>query len=500
MNLVGNGFTLNKTGTVRAVIQVTDLVNGQTICLFEDTITLTNAKHREAFIAAVCARFQDRMNGTTPESLDQKLLEIQQQGEAFFHQQRQAAAAQITSRSPWMAQLSRALNGVPHEMLGNVTIALRHLAPWSTDCWYDEVRDLRMVGDRPLDDPMVTEACLALESEADIPIRSKHLVPTALSYLCYQHPRDLLREWVESLPPWDRTARLNAWLPTYAHAPNDAYSHDVGRLLIEAPVVRALCPGCQYRYVVILEGPEDAGKTKLVRAIATPEWYRELSHGLDGKEAHMRIKRAWVAELAELASFSRTEEARLKSFFTMNEDAYIPKFSNFEVVHKRRTIFVGTHNPEGDNTYLRGQTGNTRYLPIPVRDINLEDFEAVRLQLFTEALQHYRDHPDDWWQLSSDSAAVAVDVREERRQRSVYEDELGFWLERTDRQVTWWEEIATEHLSLPKDRWNRNIQMAVTQALKALGWVKGPRERVYVGGESKLVVPWRPGDDWRTSP
>jgi predicted P-loop ATPase len=263
------------------------------------------------------------------------------------------------------------------------------------------------------------------------------------------------------------------------------------------PVARALDPGCQYRSVGILEGPENAGKTKLVRAIATPEWYRELSHGLDGKEAHMRIKRAWVAELAELASLTKTEEARLKSFFTLNEDAYIPKFSNFEVVHKRRTVFIGTVNPEGDNTYLRGQTGNTRYLPIAVRDINVEGFQAVRTQLFAEARQYYEKHQGDWWQLSSEGEFVAEDVREERRQRSVYEDELGMWLERTKKTVTWWDEIATEHLQLPKGQWDRLKQMEVAKALKALGWEKGKRERIPNVG---LVMPWRPTSSWHPEP
>jgi hypothetical protein len=500
MNLYAHGFDIKKSGVIRAVIQVCDMVNNQETLICEDTVTLTNQKQRQAFIADVCTRFKERINGTSPESFDQKLLELQQQGEEAFRQQQQAAAQHVNAAPAWITQLTTTNDGVPHETLGNVTIALQHLTPWATDCWYDEVRDLCMLGQRDLNDLLVTEAKLALEAQAKIPMRARHLVPNALTYLCHQRPRDLLREWLDQLPPWDKTPRLHKWLPTYAHAPNDAYSQDVGRLLIEGPVVRALCPGCQYRYVVILEGLEDAGKTKLVEAIGTLEWYRELSHGLDGKEAHMRIKCAWVAELAELSSFSKTEEARLKSFFTLKEDVYVLKFSNFEVRHKRRTVFVGTVNPEGDNTYLRGQTGNTRYLPVPVRDINIEGFQAVRDQLFAEALQHYRDHADDWWKLSSDGAAVAAEVREERRQRSVYEDDLGAWLERTARTVTWWEEITTEHLSLPKDRWNRNIQMAVTQALKALGWVKEKRERVYVGGESKLVVPWRPGDDWRTQP
>ena len=87
------------------------------------------------------------------------------------------------------------------------------------------------------------------------------------------------------MPPWDKTPRLRTWLQTYAHAPKGAYSEEVSRLTIESLVVRALEPGCQYRYVVIFEGPENAGKSKLVRAIGTPEWYRELSHGLEGKRS-----------------------------------------------------------------------------------------------------------------------------------------------------------------------------------------------------------------------
>ena len=218
------------------------------------------------------------------------------------------------------------------------------------------------------------------------------------------------------------------------------------------------------------------------------------------KEAHMRIKRAWVAELAELSSMTKTEDARLKSFFTLNEDAYIPKFSNFEVVHKRRTVFIGTSNPEGDNTYLRGQTGNTRYLPIEVFRINVEGFQAVREQLFAEALQSYRAHLRDWWQLSSAAESMAQEAREARRQRSVYEDELADWLERTNKTVTWWEQIAEDVLELGKDRWDRRIQMEVTKALKAIGWYKDKRQRLATtpGHREKFIVPWRPGPKTNT--
>ena len=203
----------------------------------------------------------------------------------------------------------------------------------------------------------------------------------------------------------------------------------------------------------------------------------------------MRVKRAWVAELAELASFSKTEDARLKAFFTLKDDTYVPKFANFEVQHKRRTIFVGTHNPEGDNTYFRGQTGNTRYLPIPVSDVQIADFVAGREQLFAEALVYYREHPTDWWRLSSDGETEAMAERKDRRQNSPYEGDLGLWLERTASTVVWWERLAVEYLELPREKWgDRRTQMEISKALFALDWRKGKRERLPGAG---LVIPWR---------
>jgi predicted P-loop ATPase len=250
---------------------------------------------------------------------------------------------------------------------------------------------------------------------------------------------------------------------------------DISRLLPVSMVARVDKPGCQCRSVVILEGPEDQGKSKLVEALAGRAWYRAISFSLESKESHMILQGVWVAELAELASLSKTEDARLKSFITLQSDDYVPKFANAPVSRPRRTVFVGTVNPEGDGTYLRGQTGNTRFLPIPVTAIDLDGFLAIRPQLFAEALAYYKAHPDDWWRLSSDGQAQAQDERGARRQRSVYEDSLGEWL--AGRLTTTWEEIAQSYLQLEaKERWkDKGLQMEIAKALRALGWRKKQR-------------------------
>jgi predicted P-loop ATPase len=392
----------------------------------------------------------------------------------------------------WQQSLLTTKSGEIKETFPNLVVALEHVAPWSTDTWYDVVREMPMVGTQPLSDAVVGDVALTLGIDQRIPIRNLKLVQNALVQLCRTRQRDLLQEWLAAMPPWDGEKRLSTWLSDCAHTVNDAYGQDVSRLIPVGMVARALKPGCQFRYVAILEGPEDCGKSKLVKALATPEWYRELSHGLEGKEAHMILQGVWVAELAELSSLGRTADARLKSFITMESDDYIPKYSNLSVARQRRTIFIGTVNPDGDGTYLRSQSGNTRFLPIRVDDIQVADFEAQREQLFAEALDYYRTHPDDWWQLSPEGEQQAGAMRDERRQNSVYEDSLRDWLENKavgSKTETTWEEIAEHYLHLEaKEKWkDKGLQMEIAKALHALGWT---RKQVRVGKVN--TKRWRP--------
>jgi Virulence-associated protein E-like domain/Domain of unknown function (DUF3854) len=415
-----------------------------------------------------------------------------------------AVARQYQAHQPgqaWQLELTKAdHHGLRRDTPRNLQLAFAHLEPWASQCWLDVVRNRYMLGDQPLTNELETEARVELERQVGIVCNSQQKVMAALHYQCHQHKRDLLREWLRSLPTWDGQRRLHCWLQAYAHAPDNALSQDVSRLLPASMVARALDPGCQYRYVVILEGPQNSGKSKLVEALASPEWYSEFSQGVEGKEAQMRLKNAWVSEFAELASFSRTEEARLKSFITLKEDAYVPKYLNYEERYKRRTVFVGTHNPTPDNEYFRDQTGNTRYLPIEVKEINVEGFEAIRPQLFAEAMHYYAEHgpqgSGDWWKLSPEGEAIAEQMQEERRQKGVYEEDLRDWLIRTRRTETYWPDIAENFLGLSrKEQVNKSYQMEIAKSLKAIGWEKRTRTSI----KGKQVMPWRPGPQWRAA-
>ena len=316
-------------------------------------------------------------------------------------------------------------------------------------------------------------------------MRNLKLLREAILYQCHQRPRDVIQEWLFSLPPWDETPRLTEWLVRLCEAPDTAYTREVGRLLLVSLVARALNPGCQCRSVVIFEGKEDIGKSKLVELIASPDWYRDVSGSLEGKEAHMLMKGAWIVELSELATMGKTEENRLKSFITMANDAYVPKYENDPIKQARRTILVGTVNPEGDGRYFKGQTGNTRFYPVPVTSVDLAYMAKIRAQLFAEALHYYQERPDTWWQLSPAADAGAREQREERRQASVYEEPLSEWLR--GRTETSFADVAKDCLHMPMERWTKSVQMDVARALVACNWHRAQRKS---GGKKRDV--WIP--------
>jgi Virulence-associated protein E-like domain/Bifunctional DNA primase/polymerase, N-terminal/Primase C terminal 1 (PriCT-1) len=385
----------------------------------------------------------------------------------------------------WMASLLTLKSGEAKETFNNLVLTLEHLAPWRTDCWYDVVRDCGMVGTAPLDEAQVWSAARAIEPATRMPIRNLKLVMQALRSRCMEHKRDVLQDWLGTLPPWDGEPRLTEWLCDHASVPKTAYTMAVARLLPVSMVARALQPGIQCRSVVIFEGAQDIGKSKLIKTLAGEAWYREVSGTLEGKEAHMLMKGAWVVELSEMDVLLRTEESRVKSFITMCNDEYVPKYANDPVKLARRTILVGTINPEGDGSYLRDQTGSTRYYPVRVGTIALDDITAQRDQLFAEALSWFRAHPADWWQMPDEAAEELALIREARRQEGVYEGpRLQAWLDKVRTGAS--EVLAPFHtedalrfcFNIPPERWTPAIKDRVGKAIGKYGWrVKTSRTR-----------------------
>lgn len=402
----------------------------------------------------------------------------------------------------WRKALFAKKNGELTQNVFNINTILASHAYWQQPehtLWWDSVRGRPMCGEAELTDDLLMDIASWFGGAERLPITSPRLLEQCVLAACKKHPRDLLQLWLNSLPGWDGVPRLDSWLTTIAGAPATEYTTNISRGLLVSMVARALHPGCHYRFVVIFEGVEELGKSSLVRALASPEWYVDLSIGLETKEAHMMLQGVWVAEFSELDSLSRTEETRLKAFITMREDSFIPKYSNFRQRTERRAIFIGTTNEE---SYLKGQSGNTRYVPIRLtQQIDLERFTAMRAQLFAEALHYYHGHQETWWQFSDEALETAREERDQRRIWQIYEDPLHEWLEYSRfaevvyddglpvkfvQNETSWPEIARWFLKLDSpEKWkDRGLQIQIAAALKALGWHVG---QVWRNGRNRKI-------------
>ena len=403
------------------------------------------------------------------------LTSILTQGSSNGH-----AALQDLGLGDWMARLLVNIRGEPSQNAANIGATLEHHPAWKGLFWFDSVRMRPMVHEEPLSDEVVTRIGRWMGDTMRMSVSNLRLLERCIVAQCKSHPRDLLQEWIANLPTWDGTPRLRTWLSDCAGAEATEYGQHVSTTLPVSMIARAIEPGVLYRHVVILEGPEEFKKSTLVRALGGEGWTVELSIGLDSKEAHMMLQGAWVAEMPELDVMSRSADPRLKAYVSMRYDSFIPKYSNNRVDNPRRTIFVGTTN---ETVYLKGQTGNTRFLPIAISKlIDVDKLVQNREQIFAEALVYYLEHPHDWWQMSFAAEAQAIEQREDRRMPSVYEDALKQWLDHpTDevmpgiklppRQEVTWPEIAEGFLRIDREKWkDSGLQRQIAAALRAIGW------------------------------
>ena len=360
---------------------------------------------------------------------------------------------------------------------------LRNHSYWQGKLWWDDLANKPMHGDEELSDYLITKIGAFFGKKHKLPIRTDRMLTRCLTACCYEHKRDPLQEYLDTLVGWDGTPRLEQWFIECAGLVDTAYNRFVSRILPVSMIARAYDPGCLYRNVIVLEGPEEYRKSSFVAALVpNKRWHLSMTASFESKDVPMLIQGIWVAELSELDSLRHTAETRLKSFISETEDAYVPKWQIFRVAPKRRTIFVGTTN---EHNWMKS-TGNTRWWPVEIRyPMDIEQLFFVREQLYAEAKLWYHDHRQDWWEIPPDVQQQAGKEREERRQASVYEVDLGRWLDYGRFQLaqqspsitpivneTSWAEIASGFLRLDSpEKWkDMQLQRQIGEALKALGW------------------------------
>lgn len=245
-------------------------------------------------------------------------------------------------------------------------------------------------------------------------LQDAHRVPSftltharhAARHLAHMRRRDSLKEFIESLPPWDGIERI-------AHAFVDAWGAVDSPLMRAAAhhffvalVARALRPGAQVDSVWCFEGPQGIYKSRALRALGK-EFHAELTAAIGTADYMRELRGLWIAELSELDSLRGREASTVKRLLSATMDRFVQKYALHAESYPRRAVAVATTN---ESDYWQDATGARRLVPIRCGTIRVDLIEQQRLQWFAEA-KVALEQGATWWEYP-DAIAAAQDERQ----------------------------------------------------------------------------------------
>jgi predicted P-loop ATPase len=283
---------------------------------------------------------------------------------------------------------------------------------------------------------------------------------------------------------WDGTKRLDRFFIDYAaavfqgetdeeKAASQTYIERITRCFFISVVARVMRPGCKVDTMLVLEGSQGAKKSALLRLLAIqPEWFSDnLPHDLSKKDAREHLPGNLIIEMAELSQFKTSEVETVKSFLSAQHDKYRPSYGRYTIDWPRQNVFVGTTNQEH---YLKDVTGNRRFWPIEVGDIDLTGAELAVLQVYAEAYQAFLAN-EEWW-LPPEVEEIARSEQKQRTVRDPWTDKVLNIIRSTNPDLLGMRWVSTDDVlksfGLVDTQLTKGMQVRAGLILKQLGGEK----------------------------
>jgi predicted P-loop ATPase len=296
-----------------------------------------------------------------------------------------------------------------------------------------------------------------------------------LSDLARQRSFHPVRDYLRGLK-WDGVERLPTWLVVHLGAKDTPFNRAVGTCWMIGGAARVMKPGCLMKNVLVIEGPQDLGKSKAFGILAVrQEYFTDHLSDLSRKDALEETLGKWIIEFAEFDAMRRAENNRLKSFLATLVDHFRPSYERKARDFPRQWVGVATINPGGTG-YLKDETGNVRFWPVECavgwpegQKIDAETLMAVRDQLWAEATCRY-DRGEKWWladaEIEKEQREAAAERLEddprEKRLREIVEGRL--WIQMDDIL------LGLGYGQAERDM--RGLQTQIGALMVRLGWMR----------------------------
>lgn len=349
----------------------------------------------------------------------------------------------------WENQLQRSKDGKVVSCVQNVLLLLSNAPEWDGLFSMNEregrptllkavpgvVYDSKVLNTypRPVIDADEVAVIDRLGKRFDTTIRREHVLD-ALTFLFQKNAIDPFENYLLALPPWDGRARLDYWTIVCGGAEDDRYTRLVSAKWLMQVVNRTLNPGCQADYVLILEGDQGKGKSTLLKSLlpSVDLFCEDLSvvTAHQNKDNIIKLHGPAIIELAEMTAVHKSDVEAVKAFLTTRVDRFRAPFGRNMLNHPRRCVFAGTTN---NDDYLRDSTGNRRYWPVRLTQVNIPLLIANRDQIWAEALHRLR--AGELTYLEEEDEKVAKLEQEMRMEQDPWTDIVREHLELRDAAI-----------------------------------------------------------------
>lgn len=277
------------------------------------------------------------------------------------------------------------------------------------------------------------------------------------------HP---VRDYLDRLV-WDGVPRVEAWLTDYLGAEDTPFHREIGPIFLVAAVRRIRRPGVKFDEMIVLEGPQGGGKSSALSILAVKsDWFTDaLPINANPKVTIEQTRGRWIVEIAEMAGGRKAEIASVKAFMSRQDDSARPAYGRLTEHVPRSFVCAITNN---ETKYLRDLTGNRRFWPVAVGEIELEALKRDRDQLWAEAA--VLEEQGKSIRLPRELWPVAAGIQEARHVENPYESLLNEKLGDLSGKISAENVYQLTEVGAPQR--NQSFLELVGKAMSDLGWEK----------------------------
>jgi putative DNA primase/helicase len=246
--------------------------------------------------------------------------------------------------------------------------------------------------------------------------KSACVIQNAFTEVVHHNTFHPIKAYLESYE-WDGEERAEKLFITYLGAADTHYTRQVTRKMLLAAIMRLYRPGCKFDEMLVLIGPQGAGKSSLLAKLGR-EWFSDSLRTFENKEAGEHLQNGWIFEIGELSAMKRAEIEEVKAFLSKTEDRYRVAYDRQVSEFPRKCVFFGTTNTRD---FLRDATGNRRFWPV---EINPERARYSHWDHLTDDLVGQIWAEVITWFKAGESLVLDGDAREEATQQQAAHMEM----------------------------------------------------------------------------